>query len=327
MKKSLLLILASLSLFFSTVNAGAQSIFKNDFSDGGQVLNTVGRGNCRVEDGVFKSKDSYASFGNNSLSDYTFSFRARAPKDAEQVQIWSGFRAGNRFDRYVLGIKGGIQDDLFMIRLGYMGMDKLMGVRPLGFHPVPGEWYNVKVQVCGKRIRVFLNDNDLPHIDIEDPDSFLSPSGQVTLGGSWIDTEFDDLTIAPLKKNALDKVAKKELVLGMTAEEKEIKRQSERKAYTELDVNEINSGRTEISLDGNWLFMPDYQMNDQNVAISTKTDDNDWHIMPVPYFYNPSRIWLHGETMRSPSGSQSKGVSDTYYQMETDRCKNYCHNP
>ncbi len=26
------------------------------------------------------------------MKDYTFSFRARAPKEAEQVQIWAGFR-------------------------------------------------------------------------------------------------------------------------------------------------------------------------------------------------------------------------------------------
>lgn len=37
----------------------------------------------------------------------------------------------------------------------------------------------------------------------------------------------------------------------------------------------------------------------------------------------PIRIWLHGESMSSPTGPQSKGVSDTYYQQESDRCENY----
>ena len=45
--------------------------------------------------------------------------------------------------------------------------------------------------------------------------------------------------------------------------------------------------------------------------------------MPVPSFWNPIRIWLHGETMPSPRGEQPKGVSDTYYQGETDRCDGY----
>ena len=64
------------------------------------------------------------------------------------------FRANNRFDRYVVGIKGGLQDDLYLMRMGYMGTDEFLGVRPLGFHPVPGQWYKLKVEVCGSRIRV-----------------------------------------------------------------------------------------------------------------------------------------------------------------------------
>ncbi len=84
-------------------------------------------------------------------------FQGTRPEGAEQVQIWAGFRAYNRFDRYVAGIKGGLQDDVYLMRTGYMGTDEFMGVRPLGFHPVPGEWYSMKVEVCGNRIRVFVN--------------------------------------------------------------------------------------------------------------------------------------------------------------------------
>ena len=61
---------------------------------------------------------------------YAVSFKARAPKDAEQVQIWAGFRANNRFDRYVVGIKGGLQDDLYLMRMGYMGTDEFFGCSP-----------------------------------------------------------------------------------------------------------------------------------------------------------------------------------------------------
>lgn len=45
--------------------------------------------------------------------------------------------------------------------------------------------------------------------------------------------------------------------------------------------------------------------------------------MQVPNFWNPIRIWLHGETMPTPNGPNPKGVSDTYYQQETDRCEGY----
>ena len=88
-------------------------------------------------------------------------------------------------------------------------------------------------------------------------------------------------------------------------------------------VNDINPDRTEISLDGDWLFMPEYQLDDKAKAVSATTDDEDWHVMQVPNFWNPIRIWLHGETMPTPNGPNPKGVSDTYYQQETDRCEGY----
>ena len=165
------------SLSGLTTQAQDQTVWSNDFSNASQPLNMVGRGVCRVNDGVFHSRSAYALFGNPEWKDYTLSFKARAPKDAEQVQIWAGFRTHNRFDRYVVGIKGGLQDDLYLMRTGYMGTDEFMGVRPLGFHPVPGEWYKVKVEVCGNRIRVFVNDEKLPHIDLEDKNSNLAPTG------------------------------------------------------------------------------------------------------------------------------------------------------
>lgn len=292
----------------------AQSEWKNNFSDQGEILKTVGRGECSIADGVFRSKGSYACFGNPEWKNYTMSFKARAPKEAEQVQIWAGFRANNRFDRYVVGLKGGLQDDLYLMRMGYMGTDEFMGVRPLGFHPVPGQWYKLKVEVCGSRIRIFLNDEKEPRMDITDKNSNLAPSGPVTLGGGWIETEFDDLVVTPLKEDALKDVKVAEYRKVVTPQEKENKRQLERANYTSVKVGELEEGRTDISLNGNWLFMPEYQLDNKEKAISTTTDDKDWHVMSVPNFWNPIRIWLHGETMPSPTGAQPKGVSDTYYQ-------------
>lgn len=304
----------------------AQSEWKNNFSDQGEILKTVGRGECSIADGVFRSKGSYACFGNPEWKNYTMSFKARAPQEAEQVQIWAGFRANNRFDRYVVGIKGGLQDDLYLMRMGYMGTDEFMGVRPLGFHPVPGQWYQLKVEVCGSRIRVFLNDEKEPRMDITDKNSYLAPSGPVTLGGGWLETEFDDLVVTPLEENALNNVKVAEYRKVATPQEKESKRQLERANYTSVKVNKLEEGRTDISLDGNWLFMPGYQLDDKEKAVSTATDDKNWHVMSVPNFWNPIRIWLHGETMPSPTGPQPKGVSDTYYQQETDRCEGYTFN-
>ena len=79
-----------------------------------------------------------------------------------------------------------------------MGTDEFMGVRPLGFHPVPGEWYRMKVEVCGNRIRIFLNDEEQPHIDITDNNANLVPLGEIGLGGGWIETEFDAVSYTHL---------------------------------------------------------------------------------------------------------------------------------
>ena len=127
-----------------------------------------------------------------------------------------------RSDRYVVGIKGGLQDDLYLMRMGYMGTDEFLGVRPLGFHPVPGQWYKLKVEVCGSRIRVFVNDEKKPHMDIVDKNSNLAPSGPVTLGGGWIETEFDDLVVTSLEENALNDVAVSEYGKVVTPQEKSL---------------------------------------------------------------------------------------------------------
>ena len=300
-----------------------QSQWQNDFSNQGEILKTVGRGECSIADGVFRSKGSYACFGNPEWKNYSMSFKARAPKGAEQVQIWAGFRAYNRFDRYVAGIKGGLQDDVYLMRTGYMGTDEFMGVRPLGFHPVPGEWYSMKVEVCGNRIRVFVNGEKEPYIDVVDKNANLVPSGEVTLGGGWIETEFDDLIVTLLPDNYLKNVKAAEYRMAATSQQKEAKRRRERANYKAVMVNDIKPDRTEISLDGDWLFMPEYQLDDKAKAVSATTDDEDWHVMQVPNFWNPIRIWLHGETMPTPNGPNPKGVSDTYYQQETDRCEGY----
>lgn len=283
------------------------------FRDPSQQLTTIGRGQTTITaEGTLSSKDSYAVLGDAKLKDYRMTFRARNPLSADQVQIWAGFRAASRFDRYVVGIKGGLIDEVYLMRQGYMGTDEFMGVRPLRFHPVPGEWYKVSVEVVGERIRVFIGDVPLPYIDVTDHNGAATAEGPVTLGGAWIPTEYDDLTITPLASDALTGVSDREFQQLMTPAEKKAKRQKDIAVYEGITVGKLNVGRTDISLDGNWLFRPD--------------GTEPWHIMQVPAFWNPIRIWLHGETMPSPRGQQPKGVSDVYYQRETDRCENYTFN-
>lgn len=310
----------ALSLGLGQLSA-QNGIFKEDFSADGMTLKTIGRGDCHVKNGILSSRESYALFGNPEWKNYSVSFKARAPKGSEQVQIWAGFRAHNRNDRYIVGFKGGLQDDIVLARQGYMGTDEFFAVKPLGFHPVPGEWYKFKIDVVGDRIRVYINNENTPRIDVTDKNSNLAPNGQVSLGGGWLTAEFDELEIKELPENYFQGEKCREYKYAMAPAEKEAKRQKERGRYKAIKVNTLNPGRTEISLDGQWLFMPEYQLKDQAIAVNPAVEDKEWHSMSVPNFWNPIRIWLHGETFGPEH--YPKGVSDTYFQQETERCENY----
>jgi len=91
--------------------------------------------------------------------------------------------------------------------------------------------YHFRIEVCGSRIRVFLNDEPLPRIDITDKNSRLAPSGKVTLGGGWIPTDYDDLSVAELPANYLDNTPKTGIYRYIKPADKENKRKAERKAY------------------------------------------------------------------------------------------------
>jgi beta-galactosidase len=197
-------ILASITgisvLLLLGIHATGQPEFKfvETFSANQPMYTKTGRGSCTLADGVLKVKDAYAGFGKQEWINYEIKFRARTPLTEKEVQVWAGFRENNRDDRYIIGFRGGMQNNLYLSRLGYMGTDEFLALRPLDFAPKPGMWYNFRIEVCGDRIRVFINDETLPRIDIKDKNSRLAPSGKITLGGGWITTDYDDLSVTNL---------------------------------------------------------------------------------------------------------------------------------
>jgi len=276
----------------------------------------IGRGECSIANSVLTTKDAYLTFGENTWANYEIEFKARVPETAEQVQICAGFRAANRDDRYILMLKGGIQKDLYLARLGYMGSDDFLALRELDFQPVPGKWYNFKIQVAGNRIRVYLNNELSPRIEVADKLSSLAPAGKITLGGSWITNEFDDLSIKSIGAGSLGSPGQEYKV---AVKGKEVLRKQQRATYKPITIKSIGSGRSSISLNGKWLFLPGYEAMDPDKGASPDESDDDWHVMTVPNFWNPLRIWLHGERYNTAG----KGVSDNYFQKETDRCEAY----
>ncbi|MCW3092988.1 MAG: cbgA 2 [Ferruginibacter sp.] len=313
-KASLLFVMA-----FTKLNAQTGIQLNEKFDAPAARYEKIGRGVISIGNGVLKTTDAYAAFGESNWADYEMKFSARTPATKEQVQIWAGFRAFNRTDRYVIALRGGEQDNIYLSRMGYMGTDEFLALRNLDFHPEPGKWYDFKIQVAGNRIRVFINNEDLPRIDIIEKNSQLAPSGKVTVGGGWIETEYDKLSVTALPADYFSGVQIKEYKLKDLVPDKEKKRAAERGAYKPVVVNTASNARTAVSLDGQWLFMPTYQLGDEAKAVSPSVDDKDWHTMNVPDFWNPIRIWLHGETF----GKFPKGVSDAYYRKETERCERY----
>ncbi|MNJ95601.1 Beta-glucuronidase [compost metagenome] len=317
-KKIYLFRALALLIFCFPVQLSAQSKvdLTDKFDNPKNKLEKIGKGLLKVENGVLKSKDAYAAFGEADMVHYEFSFKARTPETEKEVQIWSGFRASSRNDRYILGLRGGIQNDLYLARLGYMGADDHLALRHLDFPLTPGKWYDIKVQVVGNRIKVFLNNETLPWIDVQDPNAKISPRGKVVLGGSWINTEFDDLKIKSLADDYFSGNPVKEYQVKKA--DKDQLRIKQRAAYQAIQVKAIGQSRTKVSLNGAWLFSPGYESKAAEAILPTASDKN-WHVMTVPQFWNPNREWLHGERYNTAS----KGVSDNYYQKEIERCEGY----
>ncbi|MDR0874434.1 MAG: glycoside hydrolase family 2 [Prevotellaceae bacterium] len=319
MKKALITFIFSLSIFACF---GENIVLQEDFENPKTKLNIIGRGDVRIENGVLKTKDAYAVFGDSTLRNYRATFRARASTSLSQwsvsevePQIWVGFRHANRFDRYVVGLRGGLQNDIQVFRLGYMGADELLDIQPI-LKRQRGEWYQFVIEVYDSIIHIFVANNGLIVADIKDKNYHLAPNGGVTLGGGWIENEFDDLKIETI--NADDISNSEDFALETDLDDsywetdeltKELNRLQQIRDYQPKKINKLPKGRQEFSLNGDWQFAPNPEK------------DTVFHIMQVPNFWNPSRIWLHGETMND--GKFPKGVSDVYYRKESDRCEAY----
>ncbi len=146
---------------------------------------------------VHDTTDSVVITGGYVVSEQTWdnaeiSFRARAPRDVDQVQIWGGFRCRDRDRRYVFALRGGHDNDVYLARYAPDGGAKFLGFAPLDFKPSPGIWYRLHVLFFGNRIQIYLNDEKLPRINVADDDATWTGGG-IALGGGWLPAEFSDL--------------------------------------------------------------------------------------------------------------------------------------
>lgn len=287
----------------------------------------IGRGKLETNADSLVVQGGFAK-GAQIWGDAELSFRARAPAGTEQVQIWAGFRCRDRESRYVFALRGGSDNDVYLARYAPNGEAKFLGFAPLDFKPQPGSWYRLQAVAIGKRIQIYLNDEPLPRINIVDSDALWS-NGAVCLGGGWLPVEFSDLEVKPLTDEA------RKVVLAIGDEcwaapkiDREALRKTQRAAYTPAKVDRFGPVRTEVSLDGNWLFLPDYELPTGATPDSTHYDDNSWHVMPVPEFWTPGLSWLHGETgfPELKGVAATKGVAESLTVLEDRRVNGYTFN-
>ncbi|MCU0857826.1 MAG: hypothetical protein MUC65_05410, partial [Pontiellaceae bacterium] len=127
----------SVRFFAGVLLAGAawcpQQSFSQTFSDEFNTLNPsvwtqADRGELAVRDGVLALKDCYVHAGDLSWKNYELEFKARAPSDADTVRIFAGFRYNSDQNRYVFGLRGGNNNDLFLARYGDRNKDALLDI-------------------------------------------------------------------------------------------------------------------------------------------------------------------------------------------------------
>jgi hypothetical protein len=104
---------------------------------------------------------------------------------------------------------------------------------------------------------------------------------------------------------------------GEVSVEKEALRQQQRAVYQPVMVPPIGPGRSEVSLDGDWLFLPDYEFANSAAPETMDADDAGWHVMHVPDLWSPYSAWLFGETF--PDLPYDKGASDSYFEYRHAR--------
>ncbi|WP_168442037.1 glycosyl hydrolase 2 galactose-binding domain-containing protein [Pontiella desulfatans] len=166
-----------------------------------------------------------------------------------------------------------------------------------------------------------------PICEKTEPGTFVVSCSQIRVDADGLVLEFSRnadgagtslnwLVIEPKEQVPDSRWAKGAPVVVMSAEKAALRKQ-QRVAYRAVKVPAIGNGRSEVSLDGDWLFLPDYEFSNVESPQNNNADDSRWHVMPVPAMWSPYAAWLFGETF--PDMPYDKGASDSYYEYRHAR--------
>src|SRR6266851_1415981 len=185
-----------------------------------------------------------------TFGDCEFSFEAGAPQGVSEVQVWSGIKCRDRDSRYVFALRGGNNDDLYLARYGADGAAKFLGIAPLGFHPVPGDWYKLRAVTRGNRFLIFLNQETTARSNVIDNEAPWAEGG-VSLGGGWLPAEFRNVKANALSaagSSAIDALG--DSVWKAPVADKTQLRARQRNAYSPGELPPLDQPRVVCSLDG-----------------------------------------------------------------------------
>lgn len=280
----------------------------------------IGRGTIQWSSNSVTLQDAWLVHNEPTNQAYEISFEAQNLKDTDETQIWAGFGFKDRDNRYALGLRGGNNNDLYLCRYRSKAANKMLALESLPYPPGTKKWNAIKIVVWDKHVNVYLNHDSIPLITVTDPD--LLTDGKPYLGGGWINTTYRNFNVKKLDGQTLNKYLddhKKSNIPSLADKEK--LRQKQRKEYRFVTIPKLNSSRTEVPLDGNWLFFPDTETKPNQTPFAENINDSDWHVMAVPNFWNPVRNWLYLQNSHLPH--KGSGISDNYREKEENRCNSY----
>ncbi len=291
-----------LGLLFGCAHRAERALFDDTFT-APKDWRMEGRGASAISDGGLHLTSCEAVAGDRTWTDYELRFRARAPHGAEQAQIWASVRRTARDARYAIGLRGGTLQQAYAARYAPDGQQRFLKVQPLATPLVPGTWYTMRIQVAGPTLRVLLDDQEVLRV-IDDKEGRLTAGG-ISLGGGFLPTEYDDVTVSRLDPASLPAaVAPAPTFAG------EETRKERRAAWKPLTVPLGDGPRTKASLDGTWLFLPEQQVPKGMDGADPALDDSAWHPLAVPSIWSPIHNWLYDD---------SQGGSDRYVELERQR--------
>jgi hypothetical protein len=280
----------------------------------------ISRGTVEWQEDQVDITDCYLVSEKELPDTYEMSFSVKSQKN-DQVQAWAGFGFKDRDNRYAIGLRGGNNQDLYLCKYQSEAENKILAIESLDFKLKSDQWYKLKLVFWQGEIRVYLNNETQARIVTKD--SQYLDKGSAYLGSSWLKTTFKDISIKALSTVDINRYKADSIKYNtdLSLKEKETLRIKQRQQYTSCKLKKLNAHRTEFSLDGDWLFLPDYEDLPSKKAYALNANDSQWHVMQVPAFWNPVRNWLHLQDSHLPHAGS--GISDNYREQEYRRCKGY----